>query len=192
VALTCPHCSAAMREVHAEATTGYCVLLDQCPACGGIWCDRWELYPLTPAAAQRIDRVDDAALQRPLAAAAADPLACPRCRARMYRFHDPVLPNDARIERCPNCDGMWLNRGELWRFKHRGAAQPPQAATTTPAEVERLATQVSDKPPPTVASLGAAFEPAASPAAPDDVTGELARGAGWLIARALIRLLFHF
>jgi Zn-finger nucleic acid-binding protein len=187
VALTCPQCSAAMREVHAEATTGYYVLLDQCPACGGIWCDRWELYPLTAAAAAKIDRVDDGALQRPLTATP-EPLACPRCRARMFRFHDPALPHDARIERCPNCDGMWLKRGELLRFKQRGVPQP---ATTTELDVERLATQVSGKPPPTVASLGAAFEPAANPAVPDDMTEELARGAVWLVARALIRLLFH-
>src|SRR6266853_692928 len=107
-----------MREVHAEATTGYCVLLDQCPACGGIWCDRWELYPVTGAAAAKIDRVDGDTLQRPLAA-------------------DP------------------------------------------------LATQISEKPPPTVAGLGNAFEPAASPTAPSDVTEELTRGAVWLIVRAL-------
>src|SRR5262249_5617218 len=161
----CPQCAATMREVQAAAAAGYCVLLDQCPACGGIWCDRWELYPVTRAAAEQIDRVDIAALQRPVAAAgealgACDQiqlatedrsenlqsderaprapakgeqptaptcperrrrtpsagLECPRCRPRMFHFHDPGLPADSRIERCPNCDGMWLNRGELWRF----------------------------------------------------------------------------
>ena len=42
----CPHCAVTMREVTAHARTGYGLLLDQCPRCGGIWCDRWELFPL--------------------------------------------------------------------------------------------------------------------------------------------------
>src|SRR5574337_914921 len=112
MALTCPHCASAMHEVTAEAITGYLIVLDQCPQCGGIWCDRWELYPVTAAAAERLDRVDQDALQQPIEAPNR-PLECPRCRARLFRFRDATLPADARVERCPNCDGMWFNRGEV-------------------------------------------------------------------------------
>ena len=42
----CPHCAVTMDQVTAHARSGYCLILDQCRRCGGIWCDRWELYPL--------------------------------------------------------------------------------------------------------------------------------------------------
>jgi Zn-finger nucleic acid-binding protein len=165
-----------MSEARAEATTGYLIVLDQCPRCGGIWCDRWELYPVTAEAAVRLDAVDKEALWHPTAAATV-PLECPRCRACMRRFRDPVLPPDAHIERCPNCDGMWLNRGELRRFKCGDAAPIPAVeavgdstvtdgtvgdtasadearghgggvtdATVTDAEVDRLARQACRDP----------------------------------------------
>jgi Zn-finger nucleic acid-binding protein len=127
-----------MNEVAASASVGYAIMLDQCPRCGGIWCDRWELYPLTAAAAARLDPVNQTALTQPTALNSG-PLECPRCRARMRRFRDPSLPPDARIERCPNCDGMWLNRGELSRFfKHRYTSGDATRRLTE-AQLDRLA-----------------------------------------------------
>ncbi|HXQ20258.1 MAG TPA: zf-TFIIB domain-containing protein [Candidatus Acidoferrales bacterium] len=195
MALTCPQCAAPMNEVKAPATTGYLIVLDQCPRCGGIWCDRWELYPITAAAAAQLDSVDQPALRQPVAPAD-EQLECPRCRARMRRFRDPMLPEDARIERCPNCDGMWLNRGELRRLKDRNATRPPQPVTVPEGELNRLATQAAGDPRswPTIAHLDDAFEArVADPyAAADAVRHELAAGVGWLILRAaLVLLLLH-
>jgi len=182
-----------MNEVKAEAKTGYMVMLDQCPQCGGIWCDRWELYPVTEAAAERIDAVDREALHQSVQPAD-EQLECPRCRARMFRFRDPTIPADARIERCPNCDGMWLNRGELRRFKEHGA--PPAAATPhSPAgeqELDRLTHRTLDpKSWPTVSTLGDAFDGSQETVDADDVRDELKAGALWLIARTVLRLLLH-
>src|SRR5512140_2259715 len=114
MALSCPQCASEMKEVKATATTGYLLALDQCPRCGGIWTDRWEVFPLSGAAADRLDPVDTAALHAPQPANGAlrAPAECPRCRARLREFTDPTLPPDARIERCLNCEGMWFNRGE--------------------------------------------------------------------------------
>jgi Zn-finger nucleic acid-binding protein len=180
-----------MNEVTAEATTGYLVALDQCPRCGGIWCDRWELYPVTRAAAERLDPVDAEALRLPIPPAA-EQLECPRCRARMRRLRDPSLPDDARVERCPNCDGMWLNRGELRRFKLRSGS-PAVSKPITDAELDRIAQQARRDPRawPTVSTLGAAFDAAADDTDADEVRGEIVSGAAWLIARAVLRLLFH-
>lgn len=190
MALTCPQCAAQMNEVTAQAAVGYCILLDQCSRCGGIWCDRWELYPVTAAAAERLDPVDQEALWQPVAPAGG-PLECPRCRARMSRFRDPALPQEARIERCPNCDGMWLNRGELRRFKGRAVGR--LSNTVSDAELDRLTQSVSGKPPPspTVSNLNAAFDATASDSDVDDIRSEIASGVGWLIARATLRLLLH-
>jgi Zn-finger nucleic acid-binding protein len=184
MALSCPVCRTDMNEVKAEATTGYLLLLDQCSRCGGIWCDRWELFPLSAAAAENIDGVDAAALQAPCRPPDAA-LECPRCRARMAPFRDRSLPRDARIERCPNCEGMWLNRGELRRLK------PPRPERRRPsdAEIDRIATAAS--PPhalPTVHDLDTAMhEPLRSLDPPDH--RELLVSAAWLALRALLRLL---
>lgn len=191
--MTCPHCDAAMNEVRAEASTGYFIVLDQCPACGGLWCDRFELFPITAAAAARLDRVDPDALLKPVAAIG-EPLTCPRCRARMRLFRDPVLPPDARIERCPNCEGLWLNRGELWRVKqHAGPAQHA-VAPGAPAQLDRLTQAVSRAPAhwPTIANLDSAFDAPPLAERPDDLRHDLAREVLWLVVRAALRLLLHW
>jgi Zn-finger nucleic acid-binding protein len=187
MALSCPQCAAAMNEVAASAAVGYSIVLDQCPRCGGIWCDRWELYPLTAAAAEHLDPVDQAALVRP-AATRSEPLECPRCRARMRRFRDPSLPPDARIERCPNCDGMWLNRGELRRFKHRDVLDNTTRRPTE-AQLDQLAQATS--PPAAVRHLADAFTTTHATADDADVRREILTGAAWLIARTALRLLLH-
>jgi predicted Zn finger-like uncharacterized protein len=197
MALTCPQCAAPMNEVRAEAKTGYMVMLDQCPRCGGIWCDRWELYPVTEAAAEHIDAADKEALHQ-ATPPADEQLECPRCRARMFRFRDPTIPADARIERCPNCDGMWLNRGELRRFKEHGTpagaaalVQPPHSPAGE-QELDRLTHRTLDpKSWSTVSTLGDAFDPSQEAADADEVRDELKSGALWLIARTVLRLLLH-
>jgi Zn-finger nucleic acid-binding protein len=195
MALRCPQCATQMKEVTAPASLGYSILLDQCPQCGGVWCDRWEIYPVTVAAADRIDGVDQDALRQPTPVENPQ-LDCPRCRARLRKFHDPSLPPEACIERCPNCDGMWLNRGELRRFKHRKGSGPLPAAapdnSITDAQLDRLAQQtspVSAAAP--VRDIANAFD-AAEPA-PDrgEVGQEIAASAAWLIARTALRLLLH-
>jgi len=188
--LTCPQCAVTMNEVGAPATVGYCIVLDQCSCCGGIWCDRWELYPLTPAAADRLD-VDQPALQQPTAPPRA-PLECPRCRARLRRFDDPSLPHDACIWRCPNCDGMWLNRGELRRFKHRDLSRGTPSSPITDAQLDRLARDaapVSHTAP--VHGLAYAFDADESAADAADIRKNILSSASWLIARAALRLLLH-
>lgn len=196
MALTCPQCAAAMNEVKAEAVTGYMIVLDQCPRCGGIWCDRWELYPITSGAAARLDAVDHAALHQPTEAAG-EQLKCPRCRARMFRFRDPLLPADARIERCPNCDGMWLNRGELRRFKDRGpempeAPRPAEPGAASDHQLDQLTRHAIGDPQslPTVRSLSD-FEAPLPAADVRQIRDDLKSSAMWLIARTALRLLLH-
>lgn len=122
--LQCPHCGVAMRAVTAEARSGYLLVLDQCAQCGGIWCDRWELFPLSVPEAARLDPVDETRLGAPTSPPTG-PGRCPRCAVPLREFRDRLLPPDARIERCRVCDGMWLNRGTLHRLKRRSASSTP-------------------------------------------------------------------
>lgn len=190
MALVCPQCATPMREVKAPAKIGYLLVLDQCPQCGGIWCDRWEVFPLVAPAVENLDHVDEETLRTPVALPA-EPLRCPRCRARMAAFHDAALPTDACITRCLNCEGMWFNRGELRRFKRHAAPSAPQA-TLSPAEIERLGGAVGDPNAwSTVGNLDAAMAAAPPPDSSEEVRAQLMSGAAWMIARAALGLLLH-
>jgi Zn-finger nucleic acid-binding protein len=139
---TCPGCGGILEEVYASATYGRVLLLDQCPACGGVWFDRWELYFLGPGEAKRLESIDPAAIATP------NPLKkglgmCPLCAVGLSDFNDPALPPDACIKRCPQCSGLWLNRGELARYEEhrarlRGTAPVPTGAALPPPGVKTL------------------------------------------------------
>jgi len=171
---------------------GYWLVLDQCPQCGGIWCDRWELFPITALEAARLDTVDQEHLLQavPVAAASGE---CPRCRARLRLYRDPALPPDARIERCPNCEGLWLNRGALRRVKGQPLAPTPTAPKFADAELDRLVQNIRDpQAEPTVTNLDAAWHERGNSPESDDAVRALATGAGWLVVRAALRLLLHW
>lgn len=115
--LVCPECGNGMKEVYAEANYGRVLLLDQCERCGGIWFDCWELYHLKDAEARRLDAVNEARLLAENPAFHGSGL-CPRCKdAALIEFPDPNLPADSKIDRCQKCNGLWLNRGELVKYK---------------------------------------------------------------------------
>ncbi len=105
-----------MHQVTARANPGTLVQLDQCQKCGGIWCDKWELFPVDPEEAERIDAVSEPLLATPVELQRRA-LYCPRCTAPLQICRDPVLPPDLLLERCLRCDGIWLNRGKMTRYK---------------------------------------------------------------------------
>src|SRR5512142_280732 len=115
--LRCPHCDMPMSQVTARANPGSLIQLDQCRKCGGIWCDQWELFPIDFDDASRLDPIDAGLLS---AAAELGPktLYCPRCASKLESLQDPILPKDILLLRCRRCDGIWLNRGQLARYKN--------------------------------------------------------------------------
>jgi Zn-finger nucleic acid-binding protein len=106
-----------MKQVSVRANPGTLIVLDQCGRCGGIWCDKWELFPVEPGEAERIEAMDEALLQSPVALEE-KPFYCPRCTAELQFFHDPLLPEGIQLRRCRRCDGIWLNRGQFSRYKN--------------------------------------------------------------------------
>jgi Zn-finger nucleic acid-binding protein len=105
-----------MTPVTARANPGSLIQLDQCGQCGGIWCDKWELFPVDRDDAERIDAVDEKLLTQPVELRVKT-LYCPRCTGELHLFKEPLLPGDIHLMRCMHCDGIWLNRGELRRYK---------------------------------------------------------------------------
>jgi Zn-finger nucleic acid-binding protein len=105
-----------MAEVTARATAGTLIQLDQCRQCGGIWCDKWELFPLDAEEAKKLDPVDENLLRSPVQLTKKT-LYCPRCADELAVFADPILSKDVQLQRCRHCDGLWLNRGHFRRYK---------------------------------------------------------------------------
>ncbi len=114
--LNCPQCEREMAEVVARATPGTLIQLDQCGKCGGIWCDKWELFPIDPDEADRLDPLDEDLLREKMRQPQKK-LYCPRCADKLEIFADPILPKEIQLRRCRHCDGLWLNRGQFRRYK---------------------------------------------------------------------------
>jgi Zn-finger nucleic acid-binding protein len=115
--VVCPACKISMKAVTARANPGSLIQLDQCPQCGGIWCDKWELFPIQADEAARLEPVNQELL-RSLRRIEKRKLYCPRCTASLAAPREPLLGPDLQLRRCPKCDGIWLNRGQFSKYKH--------------------------------------------------------------------------
>jgi Zn-finger nucleic acid-binding protein len=188
----CPNCDVPLRPVTAHARSGYLLSLDQCGQCGGLWCDRWELYPIDACEVNRLDPVDQSAVLAPVATVKRE-LKCPCCHTPMQRFRDPLLPEDVHIERCPACEGIWLNRGELRRFKEKGAPASPQRSLPNSAIQELVRRYATNANWSTVSNLQSATstETVSDEEDPEEIKGDVVRGVAWLALRVLMRLLLH-
>ena len=113
--LQCPQCNRAMAEVVARAVPGSLIQLDQCGKCAGIWCDKWELFPVDGDETARLDPLDENV--RDSIRHSQKTLYCPRCADALETFADPILPKEIQLRRCRHCDGLWLHRGQFRRYK---------------------------------------------------------------------------
>ena len=113
----CPQCEVPMKPVTARANPGSLIELDQCGQCGGIWCDKWELFPIQADEAARLEPADQELLHVPLALMKKE-LFCPRCTARMSAVKESSLGPDVQFQRCFKCDAIWLNRGQFSQYKN--------------------------------------------------------------------------
>ncbi len=113
----CPQCKVPMKPVTARANPGSLIELDQCGQCGGIWCDKWELFPIQADESARLEPADQELLRVPLASVKKE-LFCSRCTARMSAINEPSLGADVQFQRCLKCDAIWLNRGQFTRYKN--------------------------------------------------------------------------
>ena len=197
--LSCPGCGGLLKGVYAEANYGRYLLLDQCPDCGGIWFDSWELYYLKNEEADRLDPVDRGKLLS-LASFRKGSGECPRCALDLEPFHDPVLPKDARIERCSKCNGLWLNRGELHHYadhksglREKQEGRPAPQPAIAPAPVFKNGNEKLE----TLKNLGQALSTRVSPeiSEPQDLydteidRSELAKDLISVILQVLLRLI---
>lgn len=114
--MLCPNENAEMGQVKIESHYGQPIILEQCNKCGGIWFDESELFRAKQGEAQEIELLDSEILRAPSKIEKAV-LLCPRDQAKLFRFNDRYFPKGIILERCPLCNGIWLNRGNFGKFQ---------------------------------------------------------------------------
>ena len=112
--MKCPRCTTA--ELEGIDYEG--VAIDTCPSCQGEWLDKGELQSIIEArevvfTKEEIEKVEGVKqsitmlMQQP-----ENPLICPHCNVGMrqlnYAYSTGVI-----IDRCPQCEGVWLDKDEL-------------------------------------------------------------------------------
>jgi Zn-finger nucleic acid-binding protein len=176
-----------MVEVTTRATPGTLIQLDQCRQCGGIWCDKWELFPLDAEEAATLDPVDEGLLRDP-AQPAKKTLYCPRCADELAIFADPILPKDIELRRCRHCDGLWLNRGQFRRYKEYQKGTRLKRMSGAKA-VAKLPEVYADPKSWIVTGTNGIFAYPRPPEESEDAVERSAKGAAKLVLQSLARML---
>ncbi|MBB3208095.1 hypothetical protein FHS27_003922 [Rhodopirellula rubra] len=111
--MQCPRDGATLVSTKYEGE----IVVDQCPSCGGVWLDSGELQALQQLVERdhkthlrRIDiiaRAYEFARQKTRAE-----ITCPKCGGRM-ESGEYVYCSQIMIDRCVDCSGVWLDKGEL-------------------------------------------------------------------------------
>ncbi len=103
--LRCPTCGSGMAP---EARAG--IVLDRCPVCGTVWCDRTELAAVV--AAERPGALLGWGRRRPGDAAR----ATPRCPRDPGAGLEPWDLDGVPFRRCPTCRGIAIAGEDLQRL----------------------------------------------------------------------------
>ena len=86
------------------------VTIDMCPKCKGIWYDKGEV-----GFQQELER-DIPELEKVEKTKRPTKNDCPRCGARLEEMRYSTV-SDLMIDRCPSCEGIFLDRGELYKLE---------------------------------------------------------------------------
>jgi len=114
--MKCPNDNAELYQVKIESHYGQPILLEQCKECGGIWFDETELFSARNGEAEKIEVFDSKSLWTPTNMERRV-LRCPLDESELFRFRDRYFLKGIILERCPSCNGIWLNRGDFTKFQ---------------------------------------------------------------------------
>jgi uncharacterized protein len=87
------------------------VEVDLCTSCGGVWLDKGEIERLGTITAQELQALRNMLMPPPNQAPVASDLAtaCVACSGKLRE----VILGPIHVDFCPQCNGLWLDRGEL-------------------------------------------------------------------------------
>jgi membrane associated rhomboid family serine protease/Zn-finger nucleic acid-binding protein len=111
--MKCPHCSNLLRRAKYGKT-----VIDLCPNCKGIWFDSGELLDV----ARRLAASEDVPAQKTelfkhrevssLYDIEEKERLCPRCSKELRKFNY-ACDSNVILDKCPDCDGIWADGGEV-------------------------------------------------------------------------------
>jgi len=115
--MKCPNCSSELKSVVYEGMEIY-----ECPSCEGNWLEGKELSAIVRVREEVFspEEIKEVIQKRkPVTSIIDSPertLLCPECGLSMrkinYAYSTGVI-----IDRCPKCNGIWLDKGELKRIQ---------------------------------------------------------------------------
>jgi Zn-finger nucleic acid-binding protein len=134
--MKCPNDNTEMYQVKIEGNYGQPILLEQCKECGGIWFDEMELFSARHGEAEKIEVLDSKSLWTPTNIEKRI-LRCPLDQSKLFRFKDRYFLKGIILERCPSCNGIWLNRGGFTKFQQaRQELKRPEERGSEDKELE--------------------------------------------------------
>lgn len=80
--------------------------LDSCPFCNGCWMDHHEVERMTRSRGKNQLHVQ-------LENTRPSDLQCPRCRQSSMLVGHHIHIKNLVLDQCQDCEGVWLDRGEL-------------------------------------------------------------------------------
>jgi Zn-finger nucleic acid-binding protein len=108
--LSCINCQdKEMKKVQCDQN----LTVDQCPQCGGLWLDSGELINLFKLGDFYIKNLDTS--EKHPVTIKKEQRECPVCHVVLQLMKNNKAP-DVKIDRCPSCKGVWLDRGELFKL----------------------------------------------------------------------------
>jgi len=100
--LTCPNDGTALTQIQVEN-----VPVDQCPVCGGQWLQRGELDTLSEHHKAHVEPVTVGQVN-----SMHSTRKCPQDGTMMSQ-HEFLEHSGIKIDQCPTCAGVWLDKSEL-------------------------------------------------------------------------------
>ncbi|PJB21351.1 MAG: transcription factor [Euryarchaeota archaeon CG_4_9_14_3_um_filter_38_12] len=106
--IECPRCWVKMNQTEINVL-GPNVIIDVCPKCNGVWFDKGELKKILK------DRKLSDYLTKNIGTQTKSELVCPRCGGLM----DIEKAEEIEVDVCLECNGVWLDQGELEDLKSK-------------------------------------------------------------------------
>jgi uncharacterized protein len=100
--LTCPNDGTALKPIRIEE-----IPVDQCPVCGGYWLQRGELELLGEQHHKHLDSITVGNV-----GVGNSQRKCPQDDT-LLREHEFVEHTGIKIDQCPTCQGIWLDKAQL-------------------------------------------------------------------------------
>ena len=121
--MKCPACSGGLAERKIEDLT-----VDVCDkGCGGIWFDNFELKKVDEKHESHGEALLDVSPHTAVPVDHAAKRFCPKCDGIVMQRNFFSVRKEVEIDRCPGCNGVWLDAGELAAIRAQFANEQQRA-----------------------------------------------------------------